>query len=68
MAAWPAAERNAPPGKTGTRRTGRGELIMDSAGGVDFVTIPIWIAVPVLLLVLLGAWKLVKLLLLALRG
>jgi hypothetical protein len=41
---------------------------MDSAGGVDFVTIPIWIAVPVLLLVLLGAWKLVKLLLLALRG
>ena len=41
---------------------------MDSAGGVELVTIPIWIAVPVLLAVLLGAWKLVKLLLLALRG
>jgi hypothetical protein len=40
---------------------------MDNAD-VGFVPIPIWIALPILLLVLFGAWKLVKILLLALRG
>ena len=41
--------------------------IMDSAG-VEFVSIPIWLALPVLVVVLFGAFKLVKLLVLALRG
>ena len=40
---------------------------MDNAS-VGFVSIPIWIALPVLVLVLFCAWKLVKILLLALRG
>jgi hypothetical protein len=29
---------------------------------------PIWLVIPVLLLVLLGGWKLVKLLMMALKG
>jgi hypothetical protein len=41
---------------------------MNYGASVGFVAIPIWIALPVVLLVLFGAWKLVKLLLLALRG
>jgi hypothetical protein len=41
---------------------------MNFVGDVDFVAIPIWIALPVLLLLLFGVWKLVKIVLLALRG
>jgi hypothetical protein len=32
------------------------------------VQIPIWVVIPVLLLLVLGGWKLVKLLLMALKG
>lgn len=38
---------------------------MDSVG---FVSIPIWVALPVLVLLVFGAFKLVKLIALALRG
>jgi hypothetical protein len=36
--------------------------------GVSFVAIPIWLALPVLFLLVFGAFKLIKLLVLFLRG
>jgi hypothetical protein len=39
-----------------------------NSGGVGLVSIPIWVALPVLLVVLFGVLKLLKLLVLALRG
>ena len=35
---------------------------------IDVTPIPMWLALPVLLLILFGVWKLGKLVLLALRG
>ena len=36
--------------------------------GVAFQVIPVWVILPVLALLVIGVWKVVKLLLLALRG
>jgi len=40
---------------------------MDYVGGTAF-QVPIWIVLPVLVLLGIGVWKLIKLLALALRG
>ena len=35
---------------------------------VDFVSIPIWLVIPIAVLVVIGGWKLLKVILLAMKG